>query len=128
MAGGQTRVTDLLKREREMADDDQEWVFPNSRSKSGHVDSMKKAFQRVVKTARLNPKNVSAHTMRHTAITDMSGTGADFRTIQAFSGHKSTEMVMRYIHVREARVNEALDLFDGSTKVEQIDAPAKQRS
>lgn len=121
-------ITDVLEREREMADDDEEWIFPNPRSKSDHVDSMKKAFRRVVTAAKLDPKKVTPHIMRHTAITDVSGTGADFRTIQAFSGHKSTEMVMRYIHAREERINEALDLMDGSTNVEHIDAPAKQRS
>lgn len=121
-------ITDVLKREQEMADDEQEWIFPNARSKSGHADSMKKAFARIVKSAKLDPKKVTPHTMRHTAITDMSGTGADFRTIQAFSGHKSTEMVMRYIHAREERVNEALDRLDGSTNVEQMDARTKQRS
>jgi site-specific recombinase XerD len=111
-----------------MADEDEEWLFPNSRSETGHVDSMKKAFRRIVKAAGLDPKKIIPHTMRHTAITDVSGTGADFRTIQAFSGHKSTEMVMRYIHAREERIDEALDLMDGGTNVEQLDAPAKQRS
>lgn len=121
-------ITDVLEHEREMADDDEEWFFPNPRSESDHVDSMKKAFQRVVTAAKLDPKKITPHIMRHTAITDLSGTGADFRTIQAFSGHKSTEMVMRYIHAREERINEALDLMDGSTNVEQIDAPVERRS
>ena len=50
----------------------------------------------------------------------MAETGADARTIQAFSGHKSKEMVWRYTHARDERVDEALDQFDSvSTKEER---------
>ena len=66
--------------------------------------------------------------MRHTAITDLSETGADFQTIQAFSGHKSIEMVMRYVHARNERVDEALDAFEASTNIEQNDELNRQRS
>ena len=58
--------------------------------------------------------------MRHTAVTEMAETGANPRTIQAFSGHKSKEMVWRYTHARDERVNQALDQFDSvSTKEER---------
>jgi integrase len=121
-------ITRILQNEREMADDDEEWVFPNPRSKSGHVDSMKKAFRRVVGCAGLDPAKVIPHTMRHTAITDLSETGADFQTIQAFSGHKSNEMVMRYVHARTERVNDALDAFETGTNIEHIGEPNRRRS
>lgn len=121
-------ITGILRREHEMAINPDSWVFPNPRSKSGRVESMKKAFRRVVVRAGLNPVKIIPHTMRHTAITDLSETGADFQTIQAFSGHKSIEMVMRYVHARDERVNDALDAFEASTNIEQIDEPTKQRS
>ncbi|MCH8111676.1 MAG: tyrosine-type recombinase/integrase [Proteobacteria bacterium] len=74
-------------------------------------------------------KLVIPHTMRHTAITEMSETGAEARTIQAFSGHKSKEMVWRYTHARDQRINEALDRFDkGEPKVERIDRKKRPRS
>ncbi|MFB3105828.1 MAG: tyrosine-type recombinase/integrase, partial [Pseudomonadales bacterium] len=121
-------ITGILRHEREMATNPDSWVFPNPRSKSGHVESMKKAFRRVVVRAGLNPVKIIPHTMRHTAITDLSETGADFQTIQAFSGHKSIEMVMRYVHARDERVNEALDAFEASTNIEQIDELTRRRS
>ncbi len=82
---------------------------------------MKSAFRRVVIAAGLDPKKVTPHTMRHTAITEMAETGAEARTIQAFSGHRSKEMVWRYTHARDERVNQALDRFEEEgTKVERL--------
>ena len=63
-------ITDILEREREMAQDQEGWVFPNPRSASGHAKSMKAPFRRVVIRAGLDPKLVIPHTMRHTATTD----------------------------------------------------------
>lgn len=52
--------------------------------------------------------------------------GAEARTIQAFSGHKSKEMVWRYTHARDQRINEAMDRFEAEgTKVERL--PDRQR-
>ena len=122
-------IADVLSREREMADDENGWIFPNCASKSGHVDSMKKAFRRCVERAGLDPRKVIPHTLRHTAITEMAETGAEARTIQAFSGHLSKEMVWRYTHVRDQRIDEALDRFEAEgTKVEQIADRKKPRS
>ena len=96
-------ITDILEKEREMVEDKDEvaedhdrWVFPNPRSRSGHVNSMKKAFRRCVERAGLNPERNTPHILRHTAITEMAETGAEGRTIQAFSGHLSERMVWRY--------------------------------
>ncbi len=73
--------------------------------------------------------------MRHTAITEMAETGAGDRTIQAFSGHKSREMVWRYTHARDKHVNEALRRFDSDysleengTKVERLKPQDRLRS
>ena len=56
-------------------------------------------------------------------------TFAEARTIQAFSGYKSKEMVWRYMHTRDQRTDEALDRFDkGETKVEQIERKKRPRS
>lgn len=127
-------VAKVLTSERQMASDQDGWIFPNSRSRSGHTESMKAAFRRVVIGAGLDPKQVTPHTMRHTAITEMAETGAEGRTIQAFSGHKSREMVWRYTHARDQRVNEAMQRFDSesfgesSTKVERLRPQDRRRS
>ena len=121
-------ITEILHHEREMADDPGGWIFPNSRSKSGYSDSMSKAFRRSVERAGLSPAIVTPHTLRHTAITNLAETGANIKTVKAFSGHRSDAMVMHYIHARDERVDEALDALDASTNVEQIDELTRRRS
>lgn len=122
-------LTEILQQEREMADDSDGWIFPNPNSKSGHYESMKAPFRRCVIRTKLNPELVTPHTMRHTAITEITETGASPRTIQAFSGHKSSQMVWRYTHAREQRVNEALDQLEKErTKVVQISEKEIKRS
>ena len=112
-----------------MAEDQDGWIFPNPVSKSGRYESMKSPFRRVVIRAGLDPQKITPHTMRHTAITELSETGAEDRTIQPFSRHKSAEMVWRYTHARDQRVNEALDLFEVlGTKVESSQVRNHQRS
>ena len=121
-------LVEVLKRERKMADDPEGWIFPSSRSSSGHIEDMKTAFKRCVVRAGLSPKEVVPHTMRHTAISNLAETGADIPTIQEFSGHLNLKMVMRYAHARDRRVNHAVDEMErAKTKVEQI-APTKTRN
>lgn len=123
-----SEMTEILAREREMAEDPDGWLFPSSRSASGHIKDMKTAFRRCVIRAGLDSKGVIPHTMRHTAVSNMAATGADIPTIQAFSGHLSLKMVMRYAHARDRRVDEAVDRMEkAKTKVEQI-APSKSQS
>ena len=120
-------LTEILNRERSMADDPDGWIFPNPSSATGRVGSMKKAFRRCAVRAGLDPSEVVPHSMRHTAITNMAAIGADVRTIQEFSGHKSIQMVMRYTHARDQRVNQAVENMEAAkTKVERI-APPKER-
>ncbi len=67
--------------------------------------------------------------MRHTPITELAETGAEARAVHAFSGHKSREMVWRYTHARDRRVNEALDRFEeAGTKVERLAEKRHPRS
>ena len=123
-----SEMTQIIERERDMADDPDGWLFPSSKSASGHIEDMKTAFRRCVLQADLNPTEVIPHTMRHTAITNLAATGADIPTIQAFSGHFSLKMVMRYAHARDRRVDEAVDKMErAKTKVEQI-APSKTQN
>jgi len=107
-------ITRVISEERLLAADHDGWIFPNPASISGHYDSMKSPFKRVVVRAGLDPRKVTPHVLRHTAITDFAETGAPVQTIKEFSGHKSIDMVMRYVHARESAVNDALDVFENS--------------
>ena len=111
-------ITEILTKERDMAEDREGWVFPNESSESGHVESMRSSFARCVKRAEMDPSLVSPHTMRHTAITRFAATGADIRTIQEFSGHESLAMALRYAHAQDRAIDSALDRLEGRTVVE----------
>ena len=69
-------------------------------------------FRRAVIAAGLDPKVVTPHVMRHTAITKLVQAGVDIPTIQRISGHKSVEMVLRYTHVHGAHIDRAMDAID----------------
>ncbi len=111
-------IADVIAKEQSMATDQAGWLFPHKRSKTGHIEQMSEAFARCVKAAGMDPAVVVPHTMRHTAITRFSATGADIKTIQEFSGHTSLAMVMHYVHARDRTVDAALAKMEGGTVVE----------
>src|SRR5262249_930031 len=101
----------ILKREREMASNQNGWIFPSPRpraSSTGYRDRMDKPFRRAVIAAGLDPEFVAPHVMRHTAITSLVKAGVDLPTIQRISGHKTLAMVMRYSHVHGDHIDRAI--------------------
>ncbi len=115
-------ITEVLTREREMAEDPDGWIFPSKTSVSGHIASMGRSFARCVEQGGMDPSVAIPHTMRHTAITRLAETGADIKTVQEFSGHESLEMVLRYAHAQDRAVDRALDKLEGRTLVEHPQA------
>jgi integrase len=113
-------IADILRREREMRDDGEEWVFPSPHSDtaSGHRASMRVSFKAAVISAGLDPATVTPHVMRHTAITNLVQAGVDLPTIQRISGHKKLAMVLRYAHVHDQHIDEAIRAL-GRTLLEQ---------
>jgi integrase len=104
-------LADILKREREMAENQSGWIFPSPRptaSLTGHRDRLAKPFRRAVVAAGLDPKFITPHVMRHTAITNLVKAGVDLPTIQRISGHKTLAMVMRYTHVHGDHIDRAI--------------------
>ncbi len=104
-------LADILRKEREMRDDLDGWIFPSPRpnaSLTGHRDRMDKPFRRAVIAAGLDAKHVTPHVMRHTAITNLVKAGVDLPTIQKISGHKTLAMVLRYAHVHGSHIDQAI--------------------
>ena len=91
---------------------EQEWLFPSALSKCGHIKWPEKAFRDVVKAAGLDPKQVTPHTLRHTAITHLVQSGGDLPTVQRISGHKTLQMVARYNHQNGEHIQTAMDLLE----------------
>ena len=69
---------------------------------------MNRPFRRAVIAAGLDPKLVTPHVMRHTAITALVKAGVDLPTIQRISGHKTLAMVLRYTHVHGVHIDQAI--------------------
>ncbi len=111
-----------------MAEDPDGWIFPSKTSVSGHIENMGRSFARCVEQGGMDPKVVTPHTMRHTAITRLAETGADIKTIQEFSGHESLEMVLRYAHAQDRAVDRALDMLEQRTVVEHPQARQQPKS
>ena len=90
----------------------QSWLFPSSSSKSGHTEGLPKPWRRIINKAGLSDRQISRHTLRHTAITHLVQAGVDLPTVQRISGHKTIQMVVRYSHQNSRHVQEALAKLD----------------
>jgi integrase len=107
-------LAEVLEKEREMADDPKGWIFPSLRpglSRLGHRTHMGRPFQRAVIQAGLDPRTVTPHVMRHTAITNLVQSGVDLPTIQQISGHKTLAMVLRYTHIHGRHIDRAVSVL-----------------
>lgn len=104
-------LADYLKRLLELRKDDSPWLFPCSRSKTGHTVAIEKAFRRVVAAAGLPPE-VCRHTLRHTAITHLVQAGVDLPTVARVSGHKTLAMIYRYTHANSEHLQTATDKLE----------------
>jgi integrase len=103
----------MLRIERVMRDDREGWIFPSlhTDSRTGHRARMDNAFRDAVVGAGLDPKLVTPHVMRHTAITALVQAGVDLPTIQTISGHKTLAMVLRYAHVHGHHIYRAIGVI-----------------
>lgn len=88
------------------------WIFPSSRTSTGHVNELNGPFRRAVIAAGLSPDLVTPHVMRHTAATKMVASGAPLPAIQSVTGHKTLAMLMRYTHLADKNVDMAVSALD----------------
>lgn len=105
-------LAEFLKGHIDAAEPGQVWLFPSSRSGTGHVNWIEEPFRRVVAAAGLDPKEVVRHTLRHTAITHLVQAGVDLPTVKRISGHKTLQMVERYSHQNGEHIQSAMDKLE----------------
>jgi len=111
-----TALADLLKKERDQRGDSQGYIFAVT-GMDGEIvprQRMARQFERAVTRAKLDPRKVTPHVMRHTAITQLVKAGVDLPTIQKISGHKTLAMVMRYVHLSGDHIDSAIAALDTS--------------
>lgn len=104
----------MLERELALRDVKHGYIFHTTRSdaKLPHRKFMRGQFARTVVRAGLDPKKVTPHVMRHTAITGLVKARVDLPTIQRISGHKTLAMVLKYTHIADDHVDAAIDAID----------------
>ena len=73
---------------------------------------MSSAFARVVIAAGLDPRVITPHIMRHTAVAQLLTAGVDPLTVMSISGHKSLAIVMRYYHAINPHGKAAMDKLE----------------
>lgn len=78
-------------------------LFPSSRGGPLSADALQRAVARHVTAASqvrpsLKAKNVTPHTLRHTAAMDLLLHGVDLSVIALWLGHESTQTTQAYIH------------------------------
>lgn len=105
-------LSKFLQSTTESKGQDQVWLFPASKSLTGHVVNIEKPFRRVVVAAGLDPRQVVRHTLRHTAITHLVQAGVDLPTVKRISGHRTLQMVERYSHQNGAHIQAAMDKLE----------------
>ena len=66
-------------------------------------------IKKYLKSAGIESKNYSGHSLRSGFATSAAQSGAEERSIMAMTGHKSTEMVRRYIKDANLFKNNALN-------------------
>ncbi len=91
------------------------WVFTTPRTGKPYT-TVAASFRRALERAGIQTRDVTPHTLRHTALSRMIEAGYDDYTVMAISGHSSTRMLARYTHPTEARKQAALESFTLSTK------------
>lgn len=106
-------ATTLVK-EREQIGKADAYLFPTARSDAKHAHrlAMSAQFRRAVIRAKLDPSKVTPHVLRHTAITGLVRAGVDLPTIQRISGHKTLAMVLRYTHLSDDHIDQAVAKMD----------------
>jgi integrase len=106
------RLAAYLEAELEKLPSEQVWLFPSSKSATGHITNIDKAFRRVIVAAGLDPSEIVRHTMRHTVVTHLVQDGIDLPTVMKISGHKTLAMILKYSHRNGEHVQEAMDRLE----------------
>jgi len=85
-----------------------------------YVD-IKRSFATALKKAGI--KDFRFHDLRHTFASQLAMAGVDIRTIQELMGHKDIRMTLRYSHLSDAHLREAVRKLENGTTSVTTDLP-----
>jgi len=92
------QAVELLRR-RKNADPTSDWVFPSSKSSSGHIRS--DTYAKVIaanRQALLLPDGFTPHSIRHSAVTNLASIGCPKHIRNRMTNHKEQGIDARYQH------------------------------
>lgn len=100
-----SEMIDILKTRKDTRQND--WVFPSSTSKSGHLEEPKSAWKRILQSAEL--QDLRLHDLRRTLGSWQAATGANSYVIGKSLGHKSQQATAIYARLNIDPVRESME-------------------
>ncbi len=76
----------------------------------GRLNKVDKAWHTVLKEAKIT--EFRFHDLRHTYASDLVDEGADLYVVCALLGQSSIHMTQRYAHLRNGKLQDAVNLLD----------------
>ncbi len=86
------------------------WLFPSTRSQTGHLSA--RAFQKSIKLTAARAgisRHVTPHKLRHSYATALLHSGADIIEVRDLLGHSSVATTQIYLHTEPERLRAAVD-------------------
>jgi integrase len=94
---------------------DGEYIFANKEGKP--FGDVRTSFRNALRRAGI--KDFRFHDLRHTFASKLVMRGVDIRTVQTLLGHKDIAMTMRYSHLSDSHLKEAVKKLEVGTKLAQ---------
>ncbi len=95
-----------------------DYVFYNPETLKPYYD-IKKGFAGALKKAHII--DFHFHDLRHTFASRLVMAGADLATIQKLLGHKTINMTLRYAHLSNVHLKDAVNILDERCKIVAVD-------
>jgi integrase/recombinase XerD len=83
-----------------------------TKGKPMHCRSIQHTVEQAMKQAKLDHKNYSVHTLRHSFATHLLDTGTDLHTIKELLGHSNISTTMIYLHLQTHRCSRIINPLD----------------
>ena len=95
-----------------------DYVFYNQKTLKPFYD-LKKSFSGALKKAHII--DFHFHDLRHTFASSLVMKGVDLATIQKLLGHKTINMTLRYAHLSNVHLKDAVNILDERCKIVAVD-------